>query len=75
MLLLGNESPYEDLKFTIYRANFTETSGNFNFYNPELNTGTRYQSSNYLLPNPLEFSSKKISKLANWEKQLFKIVD
>ncbi len=56
--LTWNESPYEDLKFTIYRANFTETSGNFNFYNPELNTGNDQIAT--LLPNPLEFSSKKI---------------
>lgn len=53
-----NESPYEDLKFTLYRANFTETKGNFNFYNPELNTGNKQIAT--LLPNSLEFSSKKI---------------
>lgn len=31
-------SKYEDLKFTLYRANF-ENNGNINFYNPELNSG------------------------------------
>lgn len=53
-----NESPYEDLKFTLYKANFTETSGNFNFYNPELSVGNGQLPT--LLPNSLEFSSKKI---------------
>ncbi len=32
-------SEKEDLKFTLYRANFTENSGNVNFYNPELSVG------------------------------------
>ena len=53
-----NEAPYEDLKFTLYRANFTETSGNFNLYNPELGLGNGQIAT--LLPNSLEFSSKKI---------------
>ena len=53
-----NESPYEDLKFNLYRANFTTKSGNFNFYNPDLLIGNNQISK--LLPNSLEFSSKKI---------------
>jgi hypothetical protein len=42
---------YEDLKFTLYRANFTETSGSVLFHNPALN-----QSNNFiptLQPNPV----------------------
>ena len=53
-----NEAPYEDLKFTLYRANFTETSGNFNLYSPELGVGNNQVAT--LLPNSLEFSSKRI---------------
>lgn len=53
-----NESPFEDLKFTLYRANFTETQGNFSFYNPELSLGNKQISK--LITNPLEFNSKKI---------------
>lgn len=53
-----NEAPYEDLKFTLYRANFTETSGNFNLYSPELGVGNDQVAT--LLPNSLEFSSKRI---------------
>ena len=53
-----NESPYEDLKFTLYRANFNSTRGNFNFYNPELGVGNNQIAT--LLPDSLEFSSKKI---------------
>lgn len=53
-----NESPFEDLKFTLYRANFTETQGNFNFYNPDLSLGNRQIAS--LVPNPLEFNSRRI---------------
>jgi hypothetical protein len=53
-----NESPYEDLKFTLYRANFIESQGNFNFYNPELNLGNNQIAT--LVPNSLEFTSKKI---------------
>lgn len=53
-----NEAPYEDLKFTLYRANFTETSGNFNLYSPELGVGNNQVAT--LLSNPLEFSSKRI---------------
>ena len=53
-----NESPYEDLKFTLYRADFTNTQGDFNFYNPELGVGNAQIAT--LLQNPLEFQSRKI---------------
>ena len=53
-----NESPYEDLKFTLYRAKFKQTSGDINFYNPELSLGNNQVAT--LLPNSLEFSSRKI---------------
>lgn len=55
---IWKESPYEDLKFTLYRANFTSTRGNLNFYNSELSSGNNQISR--LLPNSLEFSSRKI---------------
>lgn len=53
-----NESPYEDLKFSLYRANFTETQGNFSFYNPELNIGNDQVAT--LVKDALEFSSNKV---------------
>jgi len=53
-----NESPYEDLKFTLYRAKFNQTSGNINLYNPDLSLGNNQVAT--LLSNSLEFSSRKI---------------
>jgi len=53
-----NESPFEDLKFTLYRAKFTEASGNFNLYNSDLSIGNGQISK--LLPDSLEMTSKKI---------------
>jgi hypothetical protein len=53
-----NESPYEDLKFRLYRARFTETEGSINFYNPDLEVGNN-QAPN-LLKDSLEFTSRKI---------------
>lgn len=53
-----NESPFEDLKFTLYRANFTQSEGNFALYNPELTSGNKQTAT--LVKNPLEFNSKKI---------------
>lgn len=53
-----NESPFEDLKFTLYRAKFTQPSGNFNLYNSDLSTGNGQVSR--LLPDSLEMTSKKI---------------
>ena len=56
--LTWNESPFEDLKFTLYRADFTQTQGNFNFYNPDLSLGNKQIAT--LVPNPLEFTSRRI---------------
>jgi len=53
-----NESPYEDLKFTLYRANFISPTGNINFYNSELSLGNNQVAT--LIPNALEMSSKVI---------------
>jgi len=53
-----NESPYEDLKFALYRANFTETQGNVSFYNPDLSVGNDQVAT--LVKDPLEFSSNKV---------------
>jgi len=50
-------SQWEDLKFTLYRADFVDT-GSVEFYNPELTEGNG-QIAN-LLPDSLELSSKKI---------------
>ena len=50
-------SQWEDLKFTLYRADFVE-NGSVEFYNPELSKGNGEIAK--LLPNPLEFSSKTI---------------
>ena len=45
-------SQLEDLKFNLYRANFTSTSGRVNFYNPDLDIGNRQIVS--LAPNPID---------------------
>ena len=50
-------SQWEDLKFTLYRADFIE-NGSIDFYNPELSEGNN-QIAN-LIPNSLQFNSKKI---------------
>ena len=50
-------SQWEDLKFTLYRAEF-ETSGSVDLYNPRLSRGNR-QIPN-LLPDSLELKSRKI---------------
>jgi len=49
-------SKYEDLKFTLYRANF-ENNGNINFYNPELTSGNEGVAS--LVKDPLITNSRK----------------
>lgn len=51
------ESQWEDLKFTLYRADFLN-SGNVEFYNPDLNEGNGQIAK--LLPNSLELTSRKI---------------
>ena len=50
-------SQWEDLKFTLYRADFIE-SGTVQLYSPELSQGNNQIAT--LLPNSLSFNSKKI---------------
>ena len=50
-------SQWEDLKFTLYRADFIE-SGSVEFYNPDLLEGNKQISK--LLPDPISIQSKKI---------------
>ena len=49
-------SQLEDLKFNMYRANFTQSEGRVNFYNPDLDIGNRQIVS--LAPNPVDMLSK-----------------
>jgi len=51
-------SQYEDLKFNLYRANFTSTSGSASFYNPILGVGNRQVAS--LRPNPITAYSRSL---------------
>ena len=50
-------SQWEDLKYTLYRADFIE-SGSVDFYNPELSEGNKKIAT--LMPNSLSFNSRKI---------------
>ena len=50
-------SQWEDLKFTMYRADFIE-NGTLEFYNPELTQGN--QQIAQLQPNPLTLTSNKV---------------
>jgi hypothetical protein len=50
-------SQWEDLKFTLYRANFL-SSGNVEFYSPELSPGNSQVPT--LLPNSLGLNSRKV---------------
>ena len=50
-------SQWEDLKFTLYRADFIE-SGTAEFYSPQLSEGNGQVAK--LLPNSLEFNSKRV---------------
>jgi hypothetical protein len=50
-------SQWEDLKFTLYRADFIE-SGTVEFYNPQLTEGNNQIAK--LMPNSLNFNSKRI---------------
>ena len=59
------EEPYQDLKFTLYRANFVSSSGNVNFYNPELSLGNDQIAT--LPQNSLEMSSKLVRLKLNQE--------
>ena len=48
----------DDLKFTLYRANFKANEGNISFYNPELSEGN-HQIAN-LTNNSLEINARKL---------------
>ena len=50
-------SQWEDLKFTLYRAEF-ETAGSVDFYNPQLSEGNAQIPT--LMPNSLSISSRKV---------------
>ena len=50
-------SQWEDLKFTLYRADFVE-SGSVEFYSPELTQGNAQMAR--LLPDPISITSKTI---------------
>lgn len=51
-------SQLEDLKFKLYRAEFTSNTGTIRFYNPTLNVGNKQIVS--LRPNAISMSSKKV---------------
>jgi len=51
-------SQLEDLKFTLYRAEFTSDVGRFKLYNPDLDIGNRQIAK--LRTNPLDMVSKNI---------------
>jgi hypothetical protein len=55
-------SQWEDLKFTLYRAEF-ETSGSIDVYNPRLSIGNKQVPN--LLPNSLELKSRKLKIVLN----------
>ena len=50
-------SQWEDLKYTLYRADFAKT-GSIEFYNPTLSQGNKQIA--HLLSNPLQLTGKKI---------------
>ena len=51
-------SQLEDLKFSLYRAEFTSQTGSFRFYNPDLGVGNRQIAS--LRANPIVAHSKEV---------------
>lgn len=51
-------SQFEDLKFNLYRANFTTNNGFINFYNPDLNESNSQFP--LLINNPLDLISRKL---------------
>ena len=51
-------SQLEDLKFSLYRAEFTSQTGSFRFYNPDLGVGNRQIAS--LRANPIVAYSKEV---------------
>jgi len=60
-----NEEPYEDLKFTLYRANFTSNIGNVLFFNPKLSAGNKQVAT--LIEDPFEMVSRKIKVTTSLE--------
>jgi hypothetical protein len=52
-----NPSQYEDLKYTLYRANFV-SSGYIDFFNPKLSEGNKQIPT--LLNNSIEFNSRRV---------------
>lgn len=55
---LWTEVQTDDLKFTLYRANFKASQGDINFYNAELGEANNQIAT--LGPNPIENSSRQI---------------
>ena len=53
-----NEESYQDLKFTLYRADFIAPDGDINFYNPELSIGNNQVAT--LQSNAFEMNSKVV---------------
>ena len=51
-------SQFEDLKFTLYRADFVSTNGFVNFYNPDLNEANSQVP--LLTRNPLDLISRRV---------------
>ncbi|MEY3470457.1 MAG: Synechococcus phage [Actinomycetota bacterium] len=50
---------YQDLKFKLYKANFTSTSGSVLFHNPSLNQSNSYIPT--LSPNPITILPRKVN--------------
>jgi hypothetical protein len=51
-------SQFEDLKFTLYKAQFTQNTGTVYFYNPKLDIGNGQTPR--LLPNPIKTLPRKL---------------
>ena len=51
-------SQFEDMKFKLYKANFTSTDGTAYFYNPSL--GINDLNTPALLPNPIKVNPRKL---------------
>ena len=49
---------YEDVKFTLYRADFTSINGNVSFYNPELSRGNKQIAR--LMKNSVEMNARRL---------------
>ena len=51
-------SQLEDLKFNLYRAEFTSTAGNVRFYNPDLDVGNKQIAA--LRENPIDMVARSV---------------